>query len=246
MLKSMCHDFKLDLEKPKGTLKGSLWSVATGEWVPRHYLKLDTIFPFALGPMIAQEVSSRIFFRGVHNGMLLPPAVWGAFNNVSVAPKAKASESSLCTGCRYPSWSCRVLSPAWPPSTGSGLFTLVLDQGLLIGFLAVDTCHRPREVMSLRTDTQVLFVQNSRTRGKRPPASASGIEPCSRRSRPETASFQEQCNTEPSLLLLPQLLRRVEVDVPGAAGQKRRGILGAFPVQDGRLVGYPEGPTTDS
>jgi hypothetical protein len=153
MLKAMCHDFKLDLEKPKGTPKGSIWSVATGEWVPRNELKLDTIFPFALGPMIAQEVSSRIFFRGVHNGMLLPPAVWGAFNNVSVTSKAKASESSLCKGCRYPSWSCRVLSPAWPPFTGSGLFTLVLDQGLLIGFLAVDTCHRPREVMSLPTDT---------------------------------------------------------------------------------------------
>lgn len=95
MVKAICHDFKLNRDIPKDTPKGFLWSVATGEWVPRHYLKLDTIFPFALGPMVAEAVSNRIYFRHSYNGMLLPPAVWGAFNNVSITSEAEASKFSL-------------------------------------------------------------------------------------------------------------------------------------------------------
>lgn len=88
MTKSICLHYKLNLEKPHDTRKGYIWSVATGEWVPPHDLKLDTFFPHALGPMVGLAVSERIQFRDRHNGLLLPPSVWEAYNNVSITSDA--------------------------------------------------------------------------------------------------------------------------------------------------------------
>lgn len=90
--KAINHDFKLNREIPATIPKGRVWSVATGEWVPRHYLKLDTFFPYSLGPTVAQEVSGRIHLLGSENGMLLPPAVWGPFNDVSIASAGEVPE----------------------------------------------------------------------------------------------------------------------------------------------------------
>lgn len=115
LTKAICHDFKLNLEIPATVPKRHWWSVATGEWVPKHYLKLDTFFPYSLGPQVAQEVSRRIQFTASHNGMLLPPAVWGPYNDVSIATEAEASEFLSRKDCRHPSWCCRVPALAWPP-----------------------------------------------------------------------------------------------------------------------------------
>ncbi|KAG8169319.1 hypothetical protein KVR01_000064 [Diaporthe batatas] len=89
MTKAICREYKLNVEKPPETPKGYIWSVATGEWVAPHRLKLDTFFPFALGPMVAFAVSARISFREHYNGLLLPPSIWAAYNNwkLAIAPQ---------------------------------------------------------------------------------------------------------------------------------------------------------------
>lgn len=88
MRKAICKTYKLDQEKPRDTPKGYIWSVVTAEWVPPHELKLDTFFPFALGPVVARAVSRRIMYREMHNGLLLPRPVWDAYNSVSAVSGA--------------------------------------------------------------------------------------------------------------------------------------------------------------
>lgn len=95
MVKAIRSHFRLTFDRPLEEPKNHLWSIATGEWVPEHLLKLHYIFPFSLGPMVAQHVSTRIAWRGSHNGMLIPPAVGRALNDVSNASEAKSSTSSL-------------------------------------------------------------------------------------------------------------------------------------------------------
>ncbi|KAI7778310.1 hypothetical protein LA080_002419 [Diaporthe eres] len=83
MVKAIRSDFRLT-DKPLGEPKGHVWSIATGEWVPEHMLKLHYIFPFSLGPMVAQHLSTRIKMRGSNNGMLIPPAVGRALNDWAI------------------------------------------------------------------------------------------------------------------------------------------------------------------
>lgn len=87
MLKAVCSDFRLNINPPRDAPKNGVWSIATGKWVHKDLLKLKCIFPFSLGPMVAEEVSRRIIFRDSDNGMLIPPAVGLAFNEVSNAPR---------------------------------------------------------------------------------------------------------------------------------------------------------------
>lgn len=90
MLQAVCSDFRLNINKPPDAPKHGVWSIATGKWVPEHLLKLECIFPFSLGPMVAEEVSRRIIFRQANNGMLIPPTVGLAFNEVSNAPRFRS------------------------------------------------------------------------------------------------------------------------------------------------------------
>lgn len=90
MLKAMRSAFRLNIKPPPDAPKHGVWSIATGKWVPEHLLKLECIFPFSLGPMVAQEVSERIIFRDARNGMLIPRAVGLAFNEVSNAPRFRS------------------------------------------------------------------------------------------------------------------------------------------------------------
>lgn len=103
MAKAIRFDYRLNVNKPLGQPKGHIWSVATGEWVPEHLLKLHYIFPFSLGPMVAEQVSTKIQFRHSNNGMLIPPAVGQALSDVSDASEAKASKSLSRKGCRFAS-----------------------------------------------------------------------------------------------------------------------------------------------
>lgn len=89
-LKSVYNHFELKTKKPRDAPKGFVWSIATGGWVPENVLKLEYIFPFSLGPMIAQHVSTRIIFQNAFNGMLIPPAIGLAFNEVSKAPAIRS------------------------------------------------------------------------------------------------------------------------------------------------------------
>lgn len=89
-LKSMKSAFELNTRKPRDAPKGSVWSIATGGWVPENLLKLEYIFPFSLGPMIAQDVSRRIVFQNALNGMFIPPAIGLAFSEVSKAPAIRS------------------------------------------------------------------------------------------------------------------------------------------------------------
>lgn len=90
MLKSMNQTFALNTNPPQDAPKKATWSIATGVWVSQHLLKHEYIFPFSLGPMISQEVSGRIMFRNSANGMMIPPAVGLAFNEVSKAPAVRS------------------------------------------------------------------------------------------------------------------------------------------------------------
>lgn len=109
MVKAIRSNFRLT-DKPLGEPKGHVWSIATGEWVPEHMLKLHYIFPFSLGPMVAQHLSTRIIMRGFNNGMLIPPAVGRALNDVSNASGAKSSKSLLRKRCSFSSLSCSSLA----------------------------------------------------------------------------------------------------------------------------------------
>jgi hypothetical protein len=84
MEKGIILDYRLKIGA-QGQPKRSLWSVATGEWVPQHRVKFGTIFPLDLGSVVAREVSSRISPRAIDNGMMFPQPVWAAFNKVRVA-----------------------------------------------------------------------------------------------------------------------------------------------------------------
>lgn len=107
MARHIRTEFGLNGPRPEGVPKTSMWSIATGEWVPEHQLKLTYVFPFSLGPMVAQEVSRRIYFRNTTNGMLIPTAVGRAFDDVSNAPRKLGYRSSrgCAKGCTFPSWS---------------------------------------------------------------------------------------------------------------------------------------------
>lgn len=111
MVKAIRSDFRLTYrDKPLEVPKGHVWSIATGEWVPEHMLKLHYIFPISLGPMVAEHVSTRIRLRGSNNGMLIPPAVGQALNDVSNASEAKSSKSLLGKRCSFSSLSCSSLA----------------------------------------------------------------------------------------------------------------------------------------
>lgn len=92
MVKAIRADFRLTFDRPRDVRKNYLWSVVTGEWVFEHSLKLHYIFPFSLGPLVAREVFGRDLLRTSGNGMLIPPAVGQALNDVSDASEAESSK----------------------------------------------------------------------------------------------------------------------------------------------------------
>ncbi|KAG6361142.1 hypothetical protein INS49_009366 [Diaporthe citri] len=81
MVKAIRSQSRLTFDRPQEEPKNHLWSIATGEWVPEYLLKLHYIFPFSLGPMVAEQVSTRITWRGSNNGLLIPTAVGRALND---------------------------------------------------------------------------------------------------------------------------------------------------------------------
>lgn len=119
MLKAMRSAFRLNIKPPPDAPKHGVWSIATGKWVPEHLLKLELIFPFSLGPMVAEEVSKRIIFRDARNGMLIPRAVGLAFNEVSNAP-------------RFRSWKVLRERRSFSSSSGSPIASLISLNSLSI------------------------------------------------------------------------------------------------------------------
>lgn len=91
MAKGIRSAFRLNDQKPAGLPKGFVWSIATHEWVDEHRLKLEFVFPFSLGPTVAQEVSPRIQLRNPNNGMLIPPGIGNAYREVSKVTRPKPS-----------------------------------------------------------------------------------------------------------------------------------------------------------
>lgn len=89
MIKGIWSEFALRANVPADAPDEAVWSIATGEWVPRYKLKLGYIFPVSLGPMVCREISHRINFRGPHNGLLIPPTVREAIDEVSRAPRSR-------------------------------------------------------------------------------------------------------------------------------------------------------------
>ncbi|KAK7716453.1 hypothetical protein SLS64_003607 [Diaporthe eres] len=103
MVKAIRSDFRLTYrDKPLEVPKGHVWSIATGEWVPEHMLKLHYIFPFSLGPMVAEHVSTRIRLRGSNNGMLIPPAVGQALNDTTIITTAAAMDDEMSNASSSP------------------------------------------------------------------------------------------------------------------------------------------------
>lgn len=91
MTKAIRDLFRLNYQRPPEFPRGHVWSIATREWVDERRLKLEFVFPFSLGPTVAQEVSPRIQFRGAHNGMLIPPGIGNAYREVSKVTRPKPS-----------------------------------------------------------------------------------------------------------------------------------------------------------
>lgn len=87
MKKEMETMFLLRTSKPPDTPKGTVWSVATGEFVPQHSLRLEHIFPASLGPTVQKYVSPRSHIYSPRNGILLPNAAGQAFSDVSNTPR---------------------------------------------------------------------------------------------------------------------------------------------------------------
>ncbi|KAL1862662.1 hypothetical protein Daus18300_008460 [Diaporthe australafricana] len=86
MKKAMEVSFLLRGSKPLDTPRGTVWSVATGDFVPESSLRLEHIFPASLGPTVQEYISPRINIYSAFNGLLLPHAVGQAFNDVSKTP----------------------------------------------------------------------------------------------------------------------------------------------------------------